>query len=175
MLAAAAGSGGRVFAQNPIATDNLEDVRQMYSLADALDERIAIAALTTVTHVRSDFAALPIDSGSLDAILLAQILHDFANSTDAGAIALLQQLGTLLKPDGALIVIDHAGDANQDNERLHRMPIEEAKRIAQAAGFSLESESALLANPRDQRRRPVFDPMLARNTDRFLLRFVLSP
>jgi len=175
LLAAAAGSGGRVFAQNPIATDNLEDVRQMYSLADALDERIAIAKLTTVTHVRSDFAALPIDSGSLDAILLAQILHDFANSTDAGAIALLQQLGTLLKPDGALIVIDHAGDANQDNERLHRMPIEEAKRIAQAAGFSLESESALLANPRDRRRRPVFDPMLARNTDRFLLRFVLSP
>tara|TARA_B110000037_G_scaffold154297_1_gene174109 strand:+ start:158 stop:862 length:705 start_codon:yes stop_codon:yes gene_type:complete len=175
LLAAAAGSGGRVFAQNPIATDNLEDVRQMYSLADALDERIAIAKLTTVTHVRSDFAALPIDSGSLDAILLAQILHDFANSTDAGAIALLQQLGTLLKPDGALIVIDHAGDANQDNERLHRMPIEEAKRIAQAAGFSLESESALLANLRDRRRRPVFDPMLARNTDRFLLRFVLSP
>ena len=29
LLAAAAGPGGRIFAQNPVATDNLEDVRQM--------------------------------------------------------------------------------------------------------------------------------------------------
>ncbi len=59
-------------------------------LADALDERIEIAGLSNVSHVRSDFAALPIKPASLDVILLAQILHDFANNTDAGAIALLR-------------------------------------------------------------------------------------
>ena len=175
LLAAAVGPEGRVFAQNPVATDNLEDVRQMYSLADALDERIEIADLSNVSHVRSDFAALPIEPGSLDVILLAQILHDFANNTDASAIALLQSLGTLLKEGGTLIVIDHAGDDDQGNERLHRMPATQAKRLALAAGYSLDGESTLLANPRDRRRRPVFDPMLARNTDRFLLRFVRSP
>ncbi len=175
LLAAAVGPEGRVFAQNPIATDNLEDVRQMYSLADALDERIEIAGLSNVSHIRSDFAALPIEPASLDVILLAQILHDFANNTDAGAIALLRSLGTLLKEGGALIVIDHAGDDDQDNERLHRMPAAQAKQLALAAGYSLDGESSLLANPRDRRRRPVFDPMLARNTDRFLLRFVRSP
>jgi len=175
LLAAAVGPEGRVFAQNPVATDNLEDVRQMYSLADALDERISIADLSNVSHVRSDLIGLPIEPASLDVILLAQILHDFANNTDASAIALLQSLGALLKDNGTLIVIDHAGDDDQDNERLHRMPAAQAKRLALAAGYSLDDESTLLANPRDRRRRPVFDPMLARNTDRFLLRFVRSP
>ena len=64
-----------------------------------------------------------------------------------------------------------AGEGSQDNLRLHRMPLEQAKRVAEAAGYKLQAESSLLANPRDRHRRPVFDPMLARNTDRFLLRF----
>jgi predicted methyltransferase len=107
----------------------------------------------------------------LDAILMSQILHDFANAGEAAAIALLTSLRTLLKPSGALIVIDHAGESGLDNLRLHRMPVEQAKRVAEAAGYTLQAESSLLANPRDRHRRPVFDPMLARNTDRFLLRF----
>ncbi len=176
LLAAAVGADGRVFAQNPVAAPDadVDDIRQMHSLADALDERIALAQLTNVTHLRSDFAALTassIEPRSLDAIIMAQILHDFANAGDAPAIALLTGLRSLLKPSGTLIVIDHAGDVGQDNLRLHRMPSERAQRIAQAAGFTLDAESTLLANPRDRHRRPVFDPMLARNTDRFLLRF----
>jgi predicted methyltransferase len=165
-----------VFAQNPIAGPDADadDIRQMHSLADALDERIALAQLSNVTHLRSDFAKLAtstIEPKSLDAILMSQILHDFANAGEAAAIALLTSLRTLLKPSGALIVIDHAGESGLDNLRLHRMPVEQAKRVAEAAGYTLRAESSLLANPRDKHRRPVFDPMLARNTDRFLLRF----
>lgn len=176
LLASAVGVDGRVFAQNPVAGPDADadDIRQMHSLADALDERIALAQLDNVTHLRSDFAALgasAIEAGSLDAILMSQILHDFANSSDTAAVSLLTSLRALLKPAGVLIVIDHAGDPGQDNLRLHRMPLELATRVAQEAGYSLQAESTLLANPQDRRRRPVFDPMLARNTDRFLLRF----
>jgi predicted methyltransferase len=102
---------------------------------------------------------------------LGQILHDFANNNEQAAIALLSSLRRLVKPGGSLVVIDHAGDEEQDNTRLHRMTLADAQSIAIAAGFTLVAESNLLANPRDRRRRPVFDPMLARNTDRFLLRF----
>ncbi len=176
LLASAVGPDGRVFAQNPIAGPDADadDIRQMHSLADALDERIALAQLSNVTHLRSDFAKLAtstIQPKSLDAILMSQILHDFANAGEAAAIALLESLRTLLKPSGTLIVIDHAGESGLDNLRLHRMPVEQAKRVAEAAGYTLQAESSLLANPRDRHRRPVFDPMLARNTDRFLLRF----
>ena len=171
LLASAVGSAGVVYAQNPEATANIEDIRQMTSLADALNARIASAELDNIIHLRSDFFTLAIEPDSLDTVLLGQILHDFANNNEQAAIALLSSLRRLVKPGGSLVVIDHAGDEGQDNTRLHRMTLADAQSIATAAGFTLTAESNLLANPRDRRRRPVFDPMLARNTDRFLLRF----
>lgn len=171
ILAKVVGVTGHVYAQNPPPGSNVEDIRQMYSLADALDAQIDSAALTNVEHLRENFFALPIAPASLDAILLAQILHDFANSDMQFSDALLTHLRTLLKPGGTLAIIDHAGDTGQDNGRLHRMPRATAIELATKAGFELEADSAVLANPGDRRRRPVFDPMLGRDTDRFLLRF----
>ncbi len=171
LLAAAVGPDGEVIAQNPEPGEDFQDIQQMYSLADALDERIEIAGLQNITHLRRNFSTLPLEKGSLDTVFLGQILHDFSNSNEQRALALLRQFHELLAADGTLIVIDHAGDDGQDNERLHRMPKETAIRLANEAGFTLAAESDLLSNPRDRRRRPVFDPMLARNTDRFLLRF----
>lgn len=173
LLAAAVGENGRVYAQNPAPTpdSDFDDIQQMFSLGEALDQLIAQSGLETITHLRADFAALNIPEATLDAVLMGQILHDFANSDERAALALLRSFHALLRPGGSLVVIDHAGDAGQDNARLHRMPASEAIRLASAAGFSLADESALLSNPSDRRRRPVFDPMLGRNTDRFLLRF----
>lgn len=171
ILSRVVGVTGIVYAQNPPPGSDVEDIRQMYSLADALDQQIDDAALTNVVHLREGFFDLSITPESLDVILLAQILHDFANSDRQFAAALLTHLGTLLKPGGTLAIIDHAGDAGQDNSRLHRMPEATAIELATQAGFALEASSEILVNVRDRRRRPVFDPMLGRNTDRFLLRF----
>ncbi len=174
ILSQVVGADGTVFAQNPAPGSNVEDIRQMYSLADALDQRIEIAELSNVIHLRENFFDLSIEPESLDVILLAQILHDFSNSDPSYAANLLSHLQTLLKPGGTLAIIDHAGDAGQDNSRLHRMLQSQAEELAAHAGFKLQAASAILANAADRRRRPVFDPMLGRNTDQFLLRFTKS-
>ncbi|PCJ27258.1 MAG: hypothetical protein COA96_03485 [SAR86 cluster bacterium] len=171
ILSKVVGSQGVVYAQNPAANSNIEDIRQMFSLADALDERIDIASLTNIEHLRQGFFDLDIEPGSLDAVMMVQILHDFYNSEPGYASALLSHLKTLLKTGGVLAVIDHSGDKDQDNARLHRMQKNQAVELAKNAGFKLIGDSELLNNERDRRRRPVFDPMLGRNTDRFLLKF----
>jgi predicted methyltransferase len=170
LLSRLVGDSGQVYAQNPPAGSNVEDIRQMYSLADALDERIELADLTNVTHLRESFFELSIAPASLDLIMLVQILHDFYNTDPDYAAALLAQLLTYLKPDGLVAIIDHAGDAGQDNARLHRMSRQQALDLAARLNLRVVGDSDLLANPRDRRRRPVFDPMLGRNTDRFLLK-----
>ena len=43
--------------------------------------------------------------------------------------------------------------------------------LAQAAGFTLEAKSAVLANPSDDRSLRVFDATIRRHTDQFLFRF----
>jgi len=40
-----------------------------------------------------------------------------------------------------------------------------------AAGFVLEAESPLFANPADDHTKKVFDPAIQGHTDQFLLRF----
>lgn len=175
ILSRAVGPEGIVYAQNPAAGSNLEDVRQMYSLADALDVSIEEAQLNNIEHLRQDFFDLDISLASLDGVMLVQILHDFYNGDEAYAAALLAKLKTYLKPGGFIAVIDHAGDANQDNARLHRMQKGQVEALAVNLGFTVTGDSDLLHNDRDRRRRPVFDPMLGRNTDRFLLKLVNEP
>ena len=174
ILSHAVGDSGIVYAQNPATGSNVEDIRQMYSLADSLDETIARVPLENVTHLREGFFELSIEAASLDAIMLVQILHDFYNDSDDNggvyAVALLAQLKSLLKPGGIIGMIDHHGDPEADNERLHRMEKQEAIELAEGLGLVLTGDSELLRNSVDRRRRPVFDPMLGRNTDRFLLK-----
>jgi len=160
ILARIVGESGAVYAQNPPAGSNVEDIRQMYSLADSLDERISIAELKNVHHLREGIFDLSITEASLDVVFLVQILHDFYNGDANYAAALMTHLTSLLKPGGIVIVIDHAGDAEQDNARLHRMQKTEALEIAAQAGLTLIGDSAILTNTSDRHRRSVFDPML---------------
>ena len=67
------------------------------------------------------------------------------------------------------MVTDHIGISGSNNREMHRMEITQAIDVAEQAGFSVES-SDLLRNLDDDHRRSIFDPRLARNTDRFLLK-----
>jgi predicted methyltransferase len=40
-----------------------------------------------------------------------------------------------------------------------------------AAGFKLDAESSILANPSDDHTKGVFDPSIRNHTDQFLYRF----
>ena len=171
ILSKVVGPQGRVYAQNPAAGSNVEDIRQMYSLADALDEIIESAALNNIEHLRQDLFELEIEPASLDAVMLVQILHDFYNADPDYAAAVLSHLKSRLKPGGIVAIIDHVGEAGQDNRRLHRMQKSQLMALAERVGLTLIGDSNLLENRTDQHRRPVFDPMLGRDTDRFLLKF----
>jgi predicted methyltransferase len=43
--------------------------------------------------------------------------------------------------------------------------------VVTAAGFRLDADSALFANPADPRDKTVFDPSIRGKTDQFALRF----
>lgn len=79
-----------------------------------------------------------------------------------------------LKPGGVFIVIDHAAAAGADiaaSQHLHRIDPEIVKAQVLAAGFRLDAQSAVLANPADNHTDPVFAPQIRGHTDQFVLRF----
>ena len=76
----------------------------------------------------------------------------------------------MLKPGGVLGVIDHVGVAGKDNVMLHRMLPQQARDAITKAGFTIEAESTLLANPADDHTKNVFDPSVMGHTDQFVFR-----
>jgi predicted methyltransferase len=82
----------------------------------------------------------------------------------------LRTIYGILKPGGVFGIVDHVGIADGDNNALHRVEKSKAIETAQAAGFVVEGDSDLLANPQDDHTQGVFSEELRGNTDRFLLK-----
>jgi len=170
ILSKAVGEDGTVYAQNTPRGLRFEEDRQEISQGEALEAKIQQGNLTNVTHLVESIDELSIAPESLDAIMVVQILHDYYNPNPDRATELLSQLKVLLKPGGIVGVIDHAGEAGRENRRFHRMEKTQAVSVAEQAGFLIAGDSDLLHNPNDRHVRSIFDPMLNRNTDRFLLK-----
>lgn len=170
VLAKAVGPEGVVYAQNSPSGLNLEEDRGERTRSDALDARIRAGQLDNVRRLERPISDLGLAAGSVDFVLISQILHDYFNSNPQRAITMLRNIYTVLKPFGIVGVIDHEGLVGQDNRRLHRLPKEAAIQVVEEAGFVLEAQSTLLHNSKDQHLRSIFDPMLNRATDQYLLR-----
>ncbi len=78
-----------------------------------------------------------------------------------------------LKPGGTYIVEDHSapGTGTAATSTLHRIDPAVVIKEVQAAGFVLEGQSNVLANPADPHSAAVFDPSIRGKTDKFLLKF----
>lgn len=79
-----------------------------------------------------------------------------------------------LKPGGVVGIIDHvgpAGDTRAIVDKLHRIDPAVVKADFLKAGFKLDGESKILANPADDHSKNVFDPAIRGKTDRFFFRF----
>lgn len=170
ILSKAVGPEGRVFAQNTPRGLRFEEDRQEITQGEALEMKIQRGNLQNVTHLVQNMNELSIEPGSLDLVLVAQILHDYYNGSPDRALQLMLRVKDLLKPGGIVGVIDHEGTAGLENQRFHRMLRSQAVEIAEQAGFTVLAESELLDNPNDRHQRSIFDPMLNRNTDQFLLK-----
>lgn len=167
VLAHAVGEDGSVAAQNP------DFILQFRDGANdkALSERMSDDRLPNVHRLDKDFDELGSDDGEFDLALSALNFHDIynANGRDA-AISMLEQVKSILKPGGVFGIIDHAGNEGADNESMHRIAKANVIDAAEAAGFTVEAESDLLASADDDHTSGVFDEGIRGRTDRFVLK-----
>lgn len=170
ILSRAVGEDGLVYAQNSPAASAYDQDRTDMSQGEALDSKIERGRLHNVRRLDRPIRDNGLAEASIDFILVSQILHDYYNRSPVAADELMTELHRILKPGGIVGIIDHSGAEGNNNQRLHRMLKSQAIDVAVRAGFVVDAESDLLANPRDNPRRSIFDPVLDRGTDQFLLR-----
>jgi len=162
VLSGAVGPSGKVYASNPPFLVQQE-------AETALHKRLG-----NVEAVHVSLAEAGVKD--VDAIVTALNLHDLYNGFngqaggEAAAVDFLKGIYAALKPGGVLGVIDHVGIAGQDNAAFHRMQPQQARDALTKAGFTIEAESSILANPADDHTKAVFDPSIRGKTDQFLIR-----
>lgn len=167
IFSAAVGPEGRVTAWQPA-----EFIGFQASYGESLT---GVDALANVDGVRSPIGAPEFPSG-LDLVFTAQNYHDLhlAPFPADTASRVNTAVFNALKPGGLYVVIDHHAAVGSDlaaADSLHRIDIEAVKREVTAAGFVLDAESDLLADPADPRTANVFDPSIRGKTSQFMLRF----
>lgn len=170
VLSRAVGENGVVYAQNSPTASRYDQDRTDMTQGEALDGKIERGRLDNVVRIDKPIRENGLADNSIDFVMVSQILHDYYNRSPGAAHELLTELHRIVKPGGIVGIIDHNGTEGNDNQRLHRMLKSQAIDAAVRAGFTVEAESDLLANSRDNPRRSIFDPALNRGTDQFLLR-----
>jgi predicted methyltransferase len=167
VLSLAVGPEGSVTAQNPPWMLAFRDGAYGTELSARIDGRLA-----NVTRLDSTWEQLAQMDDRFDAALSALNLHDayYLESPEAAA-QFAAAVYAVLKPGGVFGVIDHVGNAESDNKPLHRIDKARAIEIMTGAGFVLEDESDMLANPDDDHTQSVFSEGIRGKTDRFLLKF----
>lgn len=168
LLSKAVGPTGRVIALVPASAEqtNPDQVKPVRAIA-------ADPAYGNVTLETPTGALLP--SVQVDVVFTAQNYHDVHAYFGAEAVKLLNAaLYAKLNPGGTYFIIDHAaapGAGTSVARSLHRIDVASVKAEVPQAGFVLDGESAILANPADPHTAIVFDPSIRGQTDQFMLRF----
>jgi predicted methyltransferase len=166
-LATAVGPTGKVYAVETA------EVMKIHPQVLGMMRNLAVQSPNVI--VSADPVASPLPAG-LDAVIIRQNYHDLYNKFmgPADVAAFNQAVFTALKPGGVYVVLDHAaapGSGIAATDTLHRIDPARVKSDVLAAGFSLESESSILANPADDHTKSVFDPSVRDHTDQFLFKF----
>jgi predicted methyltransferase len=162
VLSAAVGPTGKVYSQNPPFFANREGFVEA--------EQVRNERLGNVQPIHGEVAEGNIN-GQIDVAITNQNLHDFYNrGGEAGAMPIIKGVYDALKPGGVFGVMDHRGVAGQPNADLHRMESAAARDLLTKAGFVIEGESEILANPADDHTRGPGDASLGGKSDRFLIK-----
>jgi predicted methyltransferase len=169
-FAAKVGPKGRVYAVMPE-----EAIKIHPELREMLPARAKDPANANV-----EFSTAPINDmvlpGGLDAVFIRQNYHDLYDKFmgPADVPGFNKQVFAALKPGGVYVILDHAdaaGTGLTGTETRHRIEEARVKEDVLAAGFKLDAESPILANPADDHSKMVFNPAIHGKTDQFLLRF----
>jgi predicted methyltransferase len=163
------GAKGRVFAITPS-----ELAAKVPKMAQGIVALAAQPAFSNVTPLVQPVAVTG-DGGHVDMAWTSDNYHDIYGFFGADhAAAADAAIFSALKPGGVFIVIDHAalpGASATAPTTLHRIDPATVKAQVEAAGFKLEAESPILANPADPHTQKVFDPAIRGRTDQFVFKF----
>lgn len=166
VLSIAVGPEGSVTAQNPGWMHAFRDGAITAGLDVRINER-----LSNVSKLDIEWTELATMDAQYDVAISALNIHDvYYFEGREGADQFAAAVFKVLKPGGVFGVIEHVGNPDGDNETLHRLDRALAIEILTGAGFVLEEDSDLLANPDDDHTQGVFTEGLRGNTDRFLLK-----
>jgi len=165
ILAKTVGPKGHVYAVVPSGFANRPG---------AMDGLNALAAqYPNVTITATDLSSFKVAQPA-DVAATSENYHDFHNGPTANIPGLNAAAFAALKPGGVYYIEDHAaakGAGVTTTSTLHRIDPAAAISEVEAAGFKLDGQSDLLANPDDPHDKAVFDPSIRGKTDKFALRF----
>jgi predicted methyltransferase len=148
--------------------------------SDGLPARLAGNRLPNVEHETLDLEHMALRDGSLDAVLLIKVYHDFYWIDSEGhwpAIdvnAVLGQVTRALKPGGVVLLVDHSaksGTGNSAATSLHRIDEAYAIKDFEAHGLQVVAKSDALRKPDDARDQLTYKGPMVGKTDRFVLVF----
>lgn len=172
IMGRAVGATGSVIAVNPPQFVSSDQSKQKWA---GVTQR-----QPNVTMVASQLPDYKPAANSIDFAMLHLIYHDFYWESEKFKFAkmdpaiVLANLYAGMKPGGIVAVIDHVGSAGDTRavvEKTHRIDPETARSDFLRAGFVLDGESDMFANPDDDLEKNVFDPAVRGKTHRFVLRF----
>src|SRR5215470_2715476 len=148
ILALAVGPSGKVFAQTPRPSVNLQK-----RLADHPQANLVLVE-------RSFEDPIPADAPKLDLITLVLNYHDITY-LPVDRAKMNAALFAALKPGGHFVVVDHSGRKGTgitEGKTLHRIEESVVVDEVKKAGFVLEAEGNFLRNPADARDDPSGQP-----------------
>jgi predicted methyltransferase len=168
-LSAAVGPTGKVYAVMPA------EVIKAHPEVEGMLKAGAAAPGSNIVVSTAPINATVLPKG-LDAVFIRQNYHDLYDKFmgPADVPAFNKAVYDALKPGGVFVILDHAaapGAPANVTETLHRIDEATVKADMAKAGFKLDGESKVLANPADDHTKMVFNPAIRGKTDQFLVRF----
>lgn len=172
LIARVVGEDGKVYLHNNQAYRNF--------VTDALDQRMNGNNLPQMIQYDREVNDMGMQADSLDAAMIIMSYHDLFYDDPKNSWPqidhqdFIKQIHSGLKIGGRLMIVDHQANPGRqalDSQSLHRIEKDFAIERIEKLGFKLVAESAVLANPNDDKNLSVFTPEVRGKTDRFIVVF----